>query len=487
VATAAQFDALFAPRGVAVVGAATHPGKFGFVALHNLRVNGFPGPIWGTNPRQESVLGAPTHPSIAELPDGPLDLVLACTPAVTIPEVLRQSAARGAATVYVASAGYAEAGDEGRVRQDELVALAEDLGILLVGPNGQGVISTPASLCAQIVAPMPPPGRIAVASQSGGFVSSFANLARSSGVGLSRGVSVGNAAMVGVVDFCEYFARDDRTDVAIVYAETIDTSEATARRLEQVSRRIPVIMLRGGRTEPGRDATRVHTGARPPSSAAFDRLARDAGLIVVSGVEEAWEVAATFATQPLPAGPRTVVFTTAGGWGVVTADAVVESDLQLVPLPVDLRQALDAELPPRWSRANPIDLAGSETRDTIPSLMEIIVGHRDVDAVLYLGLGIQSNQAAMARSGGLHPEFGLDRIVDYHERQDARFATAAAETSDRFATPVLTATELGSTNPENAGPATVRATGRLCYSSGDRAVRALAHLWRYARWLAAGE
>ncbi len=180
-----------------------------------------------------------------------------------------------------------------------------------------------------------------------------------------------------------------------------------------------------------------------------------------------------------------MVLTTAGGWGVVTADAISRTSLDLMPLPDDLRAALDEKLPPRWSRSNPVDLAGAETRDTIPEVIELIVGHPDVDAVLYLGLGIQSNTATLLRSGPFYPDHGLERIVDYHERQDARFAQAAAEASERYDKPVLTATELAVTHPDNAGPAAVRATGRLCYPSANRAVVALDHLWRRARHLQA--
>ena len=101
---------------------------------------------------------------------------------------------------------------------------------------------------------------------------------------------------------------------------------------------------------------------------------------------------------------------------------------------------------------------------------------------MYLGIGIQSNQARMMREGGFHPDHGLDRIVAYHERQDARFAEAAAELSDRTGKPILVATELAVADPANPGPATVRATGRLCYPSGERAVTALGHLYRYGRF-----
>ncbi len=173
--------------------------------------------------------------------------------------------------------------------------------------------------------------------------------------------------------------------------------------------------------------------------------------------------------------------TTAGGWGVVTADAIARSELELLALPDDLRAAIDEKLPPRWSRNNPIDLAGAETRDTIPEVLELVARHPDVDAVIYLGIGIQSNQARLMHAGRFYPDHGLERIVAYHERQDARFAAAAAEVSESTGKPVLTATELAAADPQNPGPRAVRESGRLCYPSAFRAVTALEHLRRYAR------
>ena len=194
-----------------VTGASTHPGKFGFVSLHNLLASGYDGRVFGTNLQGEEVLGIRTVADIAALPDGEIDLVFVCTPAAANPDLLRACAAKGVRAAFLTSAGYGEAGEEGRRAETALVALADELGILLAGPNGQGVVSTPVSLCAQIVAPYPPPGRIGVASQSGNFVSSFLNYARATGVGISRAVSAGNAAAVSVADYLDYYASDPAT------------------------------------------------------------------------------------------------------------------------------------------------------------------------------------------------------------------------------------------------------------------------------------
>jgi acyl-CoA synthetase (NDP forming) len=153
-------------------------------------------------------------------------------------------------------------------------------------------------------------------------------------------------------------------------------------------------------------------------------------------------------------------------------------------LPDDLRAQIDTQLPPRWSRSNPIDMAGGETRETIPAVLEMVASHPSVHAIVYLGLGIQSNTARMMRAGEFYPDHGTERIVDFHERQDRIYAQAAAEISARYGKPVLTATELGIADPNNAGPIAVRESGRYCYPSSQRAVRALANMWWYAQWRA---
>ena len=479
-----QFVALFEPRGVVVAGASSHPGKFGFVALHNLLAGGYKGRVFATNRHGERVLGVDTVRSIDELPQGAADLVFVCTPPAANLDLLRACAAKGVRAAFVTTAGYGEAGPEGRRAERELVSLADELGILLAGPNGQGVVSTPVELCAQIVAPYPPAGRIGVVSQSGNFVSSFLNWSCATGVGISRAVSAGNAAAVTVADYLDFYATDDATGVGLVYVEGIPDGRAFYEQARVISRRLPLVLVKGGATEGGARAAASHTGALAADDRVFDGACKQAGVVRVATVEDAFEAAATFATQPLPAGPNVVVLTTAGGWGVVTADAITrDRDLVLLPLPDDLLAAIDTKLPPRWSRNNPVDMAGAETRDTVPEVMQLVAQHPMVHAIVYLGLGIQSNQAKLMRSSTSYPDHGLERIVSFHERQDARYARAAADISAATGKPILTATELSVADPTNPGPATVKDTGKVCYATANRAVTALGHLYRYARYL----
>jgi acyl-CoA synthetase (NDP forming) len=478
-----RFSALFEPSGVVVAGASTHPGKFGFVSLHNLLAAGFPGRIAATNRDGATVLGIGCVPTLDDLPAGSADLVFVCTPKSAVPEVLRQAAAIGVRAAFLASAGYGEAGEEGRREQADLVALCEELGILLIGPNGQGVVSTPASLCAQIVAPYPPAGGISVVSQSGNLVSSFLNWSCVSGVGIARALSAGNAAATGVADVLEYYASDPATTVALAYVEGIADGSRFVAGLRAASAVKPVVVLKGGVTAGGARAAASHTGSLATDDTTFEGVCRQFGVSRARTAEEAFDVAATFATQPLPEGGRVVVVTTVGGWGVVAADAITaDPDLDLVELPDDLLASIDELLPPRWSRNNPVDLAGGETRDTVPAVLELVASHPGVDAVVFLGLGIQSNQARLLRGGSFSDDEDVRRIVAFHERQDERYARAAAEVSESTGTPILTATELAVAFPDNAGPAAVRSTGRLCYASAERAVASLGHLVRRARF-----
>jgi len=479
----AQYDSLFSPRAIVVVGASSHPGKFGFVSLHNILSNKFAGKVYATNLAGEVILGIQTVASIDDLPLHEIDLAFFCTPASANPVLLRQCAARGIRAAFIASAGYREAGPSGEQAERDLVLLATELGMVIAGPNGQGVVSTPVSMCAQIVGPYPPRGAISVASQSGNFVSSFLNYARQTGVGIARAISAGNAAQTSVGDYLEWFSQDAETRVSLAYIESVNDGKALEASFSRALQHKPLVVVKGGATDLGSRAAQSHTGALASNDKIFDGLCRSTGASRAATVEEAFDIAATFATQPLPKGNRVVVLTTVGGWGVVTSDAIAKDGvLHLVPLPTDLTKALDALLPPRWSRNNPIDCAGGETRDTIPEILELICAHDDIDAVIFLGLGIQSNQARMMSEGEFYPDHGLERIVAYHRRQDERFAQAAAECSVKYNKPVLVATELAIADPNNPGPATVRETGRLCYASGTRAATALAHMYRYARF-----
>lgn len=482
-----RFRPLFHPRGVVVAGVSSHPGKFGSVAFHNLLRFGYRGAVFPVNREGAEVLGHATLRDVADVPAGAADLAVVCTPAAVNAGLLRACAARGVRAAFVASGGYGESGRDGKTLEDELVRTANECGVLLAGPNGQGLVSTADDLCAQIVAPYPPPGRISVASQSGNLCSALLNYAVLTGIGVSKAISCGNSAQTTIADYLDYFAADPETAVALAYTEGVGDGRAFLEALRRLAAAKPLVLLKGGVAGEGQRAAASHTGSLATDDRIFSGICRQLGVLRAPGVEQAFEWAATFATQPLPRGRRVVVFTTAGGWGVLTADACAAAGLELLALPEDLRARIDEMLPARWSRQNPIDLAGGETRDTIPDALDLVCAHPDVDAVVFLGLGIQANQANVFRSGRFYPGHGLDRIVEFHERQDRRYAEAARAASEQHGKPVLVASELVYADRAygNAGPVAVREGGRLCYPSAHRAVAALRAMVEYVEFRAA--
>lgn len=479
-----RFHPLFRPRGIVVIGASTHPGKIGFVTLHNLRRFGYQGEIFPVNRDGAEILGEPTYRDVSEIPPGKADLVFVCTPVAANVGLLRACAKIGVRAAFVASGGYRETGEEGQQLEQELVKTADELGMLLAGPNGQGVISTPVSMCAQIVAPYPPPGRISVVSQSGNLLSSFLNYAVQTGVGVSKAISAGNSAQTHIADYLEYFAADSETEVVLAYLEGIPDGRRFIEAVRRLTSQKPFVLLKGGFASEGQRAALSHTGSLAMDDRVFQGICRQLGVLRAPTVEHAFEWAATLATQPLPRGRRVMVFTTVGGWGVLTADACASAGLALIPLPADIEARINTMVPARWSHNNPIDLAGGETRDTVPEILDLLCAHPEVDAVLHLGLGIQSATAALFKGGAFYPDHGLERMADFHERQDRRYALAAAAASERHGKPVLTITELVYTDRGygNAGPLAVREAGRVCYPSGHRAVAALRALVDYAEF-----
>jgi len=479
-----HFQPLFCPRGVIVAGVSKHPGKFGLVAFHHLLRFAYQGDVFPVSRDGGEVLGKRTYGDVAEVPRNRADLVFVCTPSAVNVPLLRACHEAGVRAAFVASGGYSETGALGEAHQRELVETADELGLVLAGPNGQGLVSTSVSMCAQIVPPYPPPGPIAIVSQSGNICSSLLNYAVLSGVGVSKAISCGNAAQTTLADYLAYFAADPDTHVTLAYLEGVTDGRRFVDAARMHTRHKPLVVIKGGVASGGRRAALSHTGTIATDDPIFDGVCRQFGVVRADTVEHAFEWAATFATQPLPRGQRVAVLTTAGGWGVLAADACAAAGLDVTPLPAEVSARIDAMLPARWSRNNPVDLAGGETRDTIPEVIDLLAGHPGFDALIYLGLGIQASQAHAFRTGEFYPHFGLDRVAEFHERQDQRYAEAAREASERHAKPVLVATELVHTDRSygNAGPMAVRQGGCICYASAHRAVGALRALVDYAEY-----
>ena len=475
-----NIGALFNPKGVVVVGASTHPGKFGFVALHNILSSGFNGPVFATNPNKPEILGIQTLAGIEEIPAGEADFAMICISPDKIIDALPKLANIGVTSAFVVSGGFKETGGNGEALENQLIAKAEECGIIIAGPNGQGLVSTPVNLCSQIVSPYPPRGGISIASQSGNILSALMNLSRLSNIGIARAISLGNQGQISLADYLDYFSYDPESAVAVIYVEGMPDGRRFYESLKSIASKKPVIVIRGGSTESGAIAAASHTGSLASDFSIFSAMVKQAGAFLADGVESAFNFAATFATQPLPKGNNVVVMTTAGGWGVLTADAIANTNLELLRLPDDLKTTIDTLLPPRWSKNNPVDLAGGETRDTIPELFSVLLEHESVDSLIFLGLGIQGNVARGYFESPFANE-GTDRMANFHASQEQRYAESIIAATKKYRKPVFASTELAIADPNNPGPKTLRDHGFPCYNSPHNAVQCLSQLVNFAQ------
>ena len=482
-----KFDPLFNPNGIAVVGVSSHPGRFGSVALHNILRYGYQGKVFPVNRDGATVFGLQSYKDIDDIPDNQAELAFIATPPQHNEDILKKAHAKGVKAAFVAAGGYSEADEQGKKLEDQLVKTANKLNMTIAGPNGQGIISTASNLCAQIAAPYPPSGRISLVSQSGNVLSSLMNHAIRTNIGVNKAISAGNSAQTKITDYLNYFATDDSTDVVVAYLEGVDNGQEFINVINHFTSKKPLILIKGGIANEGIQAASSHTGSMATDNIVFQGICNQYGVIQAPSIGDGFVWAATFATQPMLKGDNVVIFTTAGGWGVLAADAISGTDLNLTDLPKEIIESINELVPSRWSKSNPIDLAGGETRDTIPQVMDIVASHSNVDAIIHLGIGIQSAQAYAFQSGKFYDdkELELDRLVEFHQKQDERYALAAIESSKKYDIPILTATELVNSDRHygNPGPTTIKKNGKVCYASAHRAVKALETLNQYRKYV----
>jgi succinyl-CoA synthetase alpha subunit/L-amino acid N-acyltransferase YncA len=326
----ASLRPLLAPESVAVVGAGRRPGSVGHEVLQGLIRYGFTGPVYPVNPQATSVAGVPAYPSLADLP-GPADLVVIATPAATVPGVLADAAAAGARAAVVLTAGFSEAGPDGRAAQDDLVRRARAAGIRLVGPNCLGIINTdPAVRLDASFAPDPPQrGGLAVASQSGAVGIAVLDHASRAGCGISSFVSLGNKADVSGNDLLSYWYDDPATSAVALYLESFGNPRKFARVARALARRKPVLAVVSGRSAAGARAGASHTAAAAAPHVAVDSLFAQAGVVRAENLGELIDAAVMLADQPLPRGHRLAVVGNAGGANVLAADAAEAGGLTL--------------------------------------------------------------------------------------------------------------------------------------------------------------
>ncbi len=451
-----MLDGFFKPSAVAVIGASREEGKVGFSIVDNLVKGGFPGSIYPVNPKASEVRGLQCYPDLNAVPDGVELAVLVIPPKACI-GTLEACAARGIRYVIIISAGFKEVGGDGAEIEKALRKRVRELGIRVVGPNCLGVIDTKSRLNATFAAGMPPVGEIAFLSQSGALCTAILDWAIGNNVGFSKFISLGNKADTSEVDFIQALAADPETRVIIGYIEGVDNGQQFMQAARAASKVKPLIIVKSGGTAAGARAASSHTGTLAGSEKAFSAAFRQSGVIRAESIEELFNFARAFASQPLPQGPRLCIVTNAGGPGIIAADAVERSMVKMATLSPETIERLRAALPPVAALYNPVDVIGDAKEDRYQAALDAVAADPNVDGVLAL-----TTPQAMT--------------------ENDKFAEVVGQTAKRTGKPFFTAF-MGEASLEKAR-VILRNYGIPQYPYPEPAVKTFEAMVRYRQWQA---
>lgn len=374
---------LFSPKSVAVIGASSRTGSVGNDIAKNLVQSDFRGQVYLVNPKGGTLFGKECFPSINDLPEA-VELVIIIVPAAVVPQVLREAGEKMARAAVIISAGFRETGEAGRTLEDEVISIAKEYRMEILGPNCLGFIRPKIFLNASFASTLPVDGPIAFFSQSGALTSAFLDLSRGD-LGFSTFASIGNKATLNESALLAHFKEDEATKVIGFYSESL----VNAPELIQLGQTIlqkgkPVVALKSGTTEAGTNASSSHTGAVAGSDAAYTALFKQSRITRAHNFQDLLDLLSIFAHNPLPRGNRVAIVTNAGGLGVLATDACIENGLELAALDTTTVTALQDILPPAANSHNPIDVLGDALGDRYAQALKLVAQDKNVDLLLVI-------------------------------------------------------------------------------------------------------
>jgi len=453
----ADLTAVFEPRSVAIIGASTTPGKAGFNILENLLRLGYKGTVYPVNPKAEEILGLKAYPVVDQIP-GQVDAAIIATPARVVVDVMRDCARKGVKAAIIISSGFSEESEEGRHLEEEVIEIAREAGIRVVGPNTTGVFNVENRFTSSFVpVDRVTSGNVAFIAQTGLFLGVlFEHILSSQRFGISKVAGLGNKADVDDADILEYLAGDAQTEVVAMYIEGLGDGRRFLEAAREVTREKPIVVFKAGTTAAGAKAALSHTASLAGRVEVFEAACKQAGILRVHSFEELLDVVKAFSFLPLPKGSRVAVIHFTGAGCVIAADACQREGLELAELSHATVEAI-GEITPAWHRIrNPIDLWPAIERHWVKTAygvaIEAALRDESVDALVV-------SVFAMPRWETYTPDFELLRASGK---------------------PVLFCVE-GNEELVKEAAAKIEGQGFPVYHQVNRAIFALSHLERYAR------
>lgn len=448
-------DAFFKPQAVAVIGATERPNSVGRTIVWNLMTSTFGGTIYPVSLKRKSVLGIKAYKNIGDIPE-PIDLAIIVIPAKYVAGEIQECVDAGVPAAIIISAGFKETGVEGLAAEQEILQIARQGNMRLIGPNCLGVMSPVSGLNATFAQRMAQTGSIGFISQSGAMCTSILDWSTQENVGFSAFVSIGSMLDVDWGDLIYYLGDDPRTSAIVIYMESIGNARSFLSAAREVALTKPIIVIKPGRTEAAAMAAASHTGSLTGSDDVLEAAFKRAGVLRVERISDLFNMAELLAKQPRPKGPNLTIVTNAGGPGVLCTDALIGSGGSLTPLSDETKTALDGLLPEHWSHANPIDILGDAGPETYQKSVEIAAQDGNADGLLV----VLSPQAMTAPT------------------QTAEILAKAQDSLPKRK-PII-ASWMGGADVA-AGSRILNQSGIPTYSYPDTAARMFSYMWQYAK------
>jgi len=381
-----SLNAFFQPRGIAIIGASSDPTKLGYAVARNLVESGYQGAMHLVNTKGGRLFERIMHSRIADIPD-PVDLAVVIVPANAAAQTLRELGLRGIRAAILTSGGFREAGPQGAILEANVLKTCHEFGLRLIGPNCVGLLDTHLPFDTTFLPPpMPAKGDLAFLSHSGAFCAAVIDWSRGQGFGFSRLVSLGNQTDLTESDLLPVIASDPGTKTICLYLETIPNGAKFLQAARSITPHKPIVALKVGRTAAGQKAAASHTGALAGSEAALNATFAKAGVLRAATAEQLFDWARALSACPLPAGRRVAILTSAGGPGVIAADALDMEGLSLATLTAESEARMQEFLPSAASTHNPVDMLASANPQQYADCLKILLADPGLDAVLLITL-----------------------------------------------------------------------------------------------------
>jgi len=469
----AEFNLLFNPRSIALIGASNNIGKWGAIVFLNIILGGYQGRIYPVNPKEEAIFGYRAYAQVSRIPD-PVDLAIIAVPAQRAMGAVLDCIQKGIRMAIVITSDFSETGEEGARLEKELTGTARASGMRVIGPNTMGIFSASASLTALMPPVRPRRGNVSLVSQSGNIGTQMLGWGEQFGVGFCKYVSSGNEGDLRSEDFLSFFGKDEETKVILTYLEGLDDGREFLRMAKEVTPRKPIVAFKGGKTLAGARAAKSHSGAMAGVNVVYEAAFRQGGITRASTAEEMLEWAAAFSSLPLPKGNRVGILTRGGGWGVIAADACQQMGLEVPPLDERVIREMDAFLPRYWSRGNPVDMVATLGADSYVRCLELLISWEKVDAVISLSGDTALLNAVLSdvqkRAEILIPPEKMEQVRQLASASRAQIYQRMGELMEKYGKPIFSV----GANP----PAFTFAQFR----SPERAAKAAGKLYEYSRY-----